>query len=58
MHNDNVNNTECDRKEKSYSNRVINIAESPVESAGSVNLNSIVSRIEMSDNFKFGENES
>ncbi len=57
-HNDNVNNTECDRKEKSYSNRVINIAESPVESAGSVNLKSIVSRIEMSDNFKFGENES
>ncbi|TQV77176.1 NTPase [Aliikangiella marina] len=57
-HKRNIESKDCDPKVREYSNRVLNIARQPVEIGGDVVLDSLVSRIELLDRFKFGEGES
>jgi len=57
-HKRNLENEECESKLRNYSDWVICIAEKPVEIGHSVALDSLVSRIELSDKFRFGGEES
>ncbi|MBQ0795210.1 P-loop NTPase fold protein [Zhongshania sp.] len=57
-HKRNLENDECEEKLRNYSDRVIHIAQRPVENGNSVALESLISRIELSDKFKFGGEES
>lgn len=57
-HKRNLENEECEEKLRNYSDRVVNIAKNPVEMGSSVVLDSVFSKIELSDKFKFGGDES
>lgn len=57
-HKRNLENEECEAKLRNYSHRVVHIAQRPVDIGSSVVLDSLVSRIELSDKFKFGGEES
>lgn len=54
-HKRNLENEECEDRLRNYSDKVVRIAQKPVEVGSSVVLDSLVSRIELSDKFKFGE---
>jgi len=49
---------ESSEKSRNYSERVLDIAKHPVDFTGSISLHSIVERIEMSEQFKFGSDEN
>ena len=57
-HKRNIANVECEDKQRNYSDRVVRISQTPVEFGSSVSLESLVSRIELSDKFKFSGEES
>ena len=57
-HKRNLDNEDCEEKLRGYSDMVVNIAKRPVEFGNSVSLDSLISRIELSDKFKFGRDES
>jgi hypothetical protein len=57
-HKENLTNKECEESKRSYSEQVIRITQSPTGLRGGVALDSLVSRIEMSENFIFGETEA
>jgi len=52
-HQNNVKNESCDELQKEYSSQVIRVVQSPTTASGGVNLNHIVNRIEMLENFNF-----
>jgi len=54
-HKRNLKNEECEEKLYNYSDKVVHIAQNPVEAGSSVALGSLVSRIELSEKFKFSE---
>ena len=57
-HKRNLENEECEEKLRNYSKKVVCIAQRPVEMGDSVVLDSLVSRIELSEKFKFGGEDS
>ncbi|KUM54090.1 KAP family P-loop NTPase fold protein [Rheinheimera sp. EpRS3] len=57
-HKRNLKDEKCEEKLRHYSDRVVRIAQRPVEDDNSVALDSLISRIELSDKFKFGGDES
>ncbi|MBK8132412.1 MAG: NTPase [Gammaproteobacteria bacterium] len=58
IHKENIRNDECSKEQRSYSEIVVDITQRPVEFGQRVVLKSLVSRIELSEKFKFGDNES
>ncbi|PAU72723.1 KAP family P-loop NTPase fold protein [Vreelandella alkaliphila] len=58
VHKENIKKDECTKEQRSYSEKVVHIAQRPVEFGQRVVLKNLVSRIELSEKFKFGDNES
>lgn len=55
-HNDFLVDEKCDEKQRSYSDRIVNIVKRPAEIGNGVALSSLVSRIEMVEKFEFPTN--